>query len=571
MLDRPRDTSTIMFDNPIWILVWLTLGHALSGLVIDGLLNIYPSTLERRFDLESRSTGIVIGAYDLGSMLAVIPVSYFGVRFRGKFISAGLFVFAVGSALFALPHFASPAYEMATANETKSYCLNDVPCEDTEAIVENESKLWYLFLFGQILHGVGMTPPLTLAPPLLDEISTNGATFLAVYMVGNFVGVAAGYGAGGALLKIFTDFGSGHDESNPSWVGAWWIGFVFSAVSALLLSIILLLYPSNLTAKPKEQEDTKEEQLENKTKEEPIPFPRAMKKIFTNVPFMLCMGCSAMDSGALAGLSGFITKYVESQFYVSSDKAALLVGAIVIPSAALGVLAAGLISDRLKLCLPGAVKFYLLSQLVAIPISFLFLLHCPNINLCGGSEETECVAPVTECECSPYEFDPVCGGPGFKLTYFNPCYAGINQRTSNGRCETDCDVPIAGLVAAVFVFGLFTFAGLYPVVLTIIRCVEPKQIAPLGLGVETVLSRLFGTIPGPIIFGYVIDKSCSVWERLESCWGVEEDKYGQCLVYDNVTMGRYLLFTNFAFKIIAVIFMLAAFFIVRPKSQNYSL
>ena len=52
----------------------------LQGMVINGYVNVGISTIERRFGLHSAESGIIAGVYDLGSMLAVIPISYFGGR-----------------------------------------------------------------------------------------------------------------------------------------------------------------------------------------------------------------------------------------------------------------------------------------------------------------------------------------------------------------------------------------------------------------------------------------------------------------------------------------------------------
>ena len=49
-------------------------------MVINGIVNVGISSLERRFGLQSTQSGIIAGSYDVGSMLAVIPISYFGGR-----------------------------------------------------------------------------------------------------------------------------------------------------------------------------------------------------------------------------------------------------------------------------------------------------------------------------------------------------------------------------------------------------------------------------------------------------------------------------------------------------------
>ena len=55
--------------------------------------------------------------------------------------------------------------------------------------------------------------------------------------------------------------------------------------------------------------------------------------------------------------------------------------------------------------------------------------------------------------------------------------------------------------------------------------------------------RLIGSIPGPIIFGYIIDQSCV----LES---------GNCLAYDNRNMSIYMMGVTLAAKFLGLIFII---------------
>lgn len=52
-----------------------------QGMVINGFVNVVITSLEKRFGLQSTQTGFIAGCYDLGSLLTVIPISYFGGRF----------------------------------------------------------------------------------------------------------------------------------------------------------------------------------------------------------------------------------------------------------------------------------------------------------------------------------------------------------------------------------------------------------------------------------------------------------------------------------------------------------
>ena len=55
--------------------------------------------------------------------------------------------------------------------------------------------------------------------------------------------------------------------------------------------------------------------------------------------------------------------------------------------------------------------------------------------------------------------------------------------------------------------------------------------------------RLIGSIPGPIIFGFIIDRSCV----LES---------GNCLVYDNKNMSIYMMSVTLVAKCLGLIFII---------------
>ena len=53
--------------------------------MINGFVNAVISSLEQRFGLKSTETGVIAGSYDIGSMLSVIPITYFGGKFCSTF------------------------------------------------------------------------------------------------------------------------------------------------------------------------------------------------------------------------------------------------------------------------------------------------------------------------------------------------------------------------------------------------------------------------------------------------------------------------------------------------------
>lgn len=88
------------------------------GLIVNGLINVSISTIERRFGLRSRQMGLVASGYDLASFACLVPVTYYGGR-RGaskpRFIAIGLIVMGMGSLVFLLPNFLVGNYRATIA------------------------------------------------------------------------------------------------------------------------------------------------------------------------------------------------------------------------------------------------------------------------------------------------------------------------------------------------------------------------------------------------------------------------------------------------------------------------
>ena len=69
------------------------------------------------------------------------------------------------------------------------------------------------------------------------------------------------------------------------------------------------------------------------------------------------------------------------------------------------------------------------------------------------------------------------------------------------------------------------------------RAVAEEQRS-LALGVQSVLFRVLGTIPGPILFGVIFDSGCLYWQ--EDC-----GSRGNCWVYNNndISLRAYFMTT----------------------------
>ena len=65
------------------------------------------------------------------------------------------------------------------------------------------------------------------------------------------------------------------------------------------------------------------------------------------------------------------------------------------------------------------------------------------------------------------------------------------------------------------------------------RCVADEQ-RTLALGLQSLIFRAFGSIPGPIVFGVIFDSTCLFWQ-------FDCDRRGNCWVYDNVALSNRAL------------------------------
>lgn len=80
------------------------------------------------------------------------------------------------------------------------YCSNISP---------SLSNYLYVFLLGQLFHGIGASPLYTLGVTYLDENvkQTASGLYVGIYFAFSVLGPAIGYLLGGLLLKIYGDIG----------------------------------------------------------------------------------------------------------------------------------------------------------------------------------------------------------------------------------------------------------------------------------------------------------------------------------------------------------------------------
>ncbi|XP_048187395.1 solute carrier organic anion transporter family member 4C1 [Perognathus longimembris pacificus] len=584
-----------------------------QGIVVNGLVNISISTIEKRYEMKSSLTGLISSSYDIAFCVLSLFVSFFGERgHKPRWLAFASFMIGLGALVFSLPQFFSGKYKLGSIFEDT--CLttrNSTGCTSSSSSLSN---YLYVFILGQLLLGTGGTPLYTLGTAFIDDsVPTHKSSlYIGIGYSMSILGPAIGYVLGGQLLTMYIDIALGESagvtEDDPRWLGAWWIGFLIAWLFAWSLIIPFSCFPKHLPGTAKIQAGKTSQAHQNKSTvlhhtdenfgKSIKDFPAALKNLMRNTVFMCLVLSTSSEALVTTGFATFLPKFIENQFGLTSSFAATLGGAVLIPGAALGQILGGVLVSKFKMACKNTMKFALLTSTVALALTFVFIYaKCENGPFAGVSESYNgtgelgnLTAPCNaNCNCLRSYYYPLCGGDG--VQYFSPCFAGclnsgLNRKAKiyhncscigrqleiasieesfifeakAGKCATQCtNLPI--FLGIFFITVIFTFMAGTPITVSILRCVNHRQRS-LALGIQFMLLRLLGTIPGPIIFGVTIDSTCILWD-VNEC-----GTRGACWVYDNIRMAHMLVAISVTCKIVTIFFNGLAIFLYKPPPSG---
>uniref|UniRef100_A0A8C1S6L7 Solute carrier organic anion transporter family member n=1 Tax=Cyprinus carpio TaxID=7962 RepID=A0A8C1S6L7_CYPCA len=232
------------------------------------------SQIERRFEIPSSTVGIIDGSFEMGNLLVITVVSYFGAKFhRPKIIGAGVLLMGIGTLIMALPHFIMSRYMYDTAaahtNDPANFTMSSTFSSDTQNTVQQlvsgclkgeveSSPTWVIVLFGNILRGIGEAGIGPLGMSFIDDYARpgNSAFYIGCLHTFGVIGPIFGYSLGSLCASLYVDIGLVDQESvtitpqDSRWVGAWWLGYVVSGLLTLLAALPLWFLPRALPENP---------------------------------------------------------------------------------------------------------------------------------------------------------------------------------------------------------------------------------------------------------------------------------------------------------------------------------
>ncbi|XP_030335067.1 solute carrier organic anion transporter family member 1C1-like isoform X1 [Strigops habroptila] len=455
---------------------------ALSGSYLKSTI----TQVERRFDIPSSLVGVIDGSFEIGNLLIIILVSYFGAKLhRPRIIGAGCLIMSAGTFLIAMPQFFMGRYEYerfpSTINSTVSIspCLQDKSQTLLSALEKPQAKInagcekggssmWIYVLLGNLLRGIGETPIQPLGITYIDDytIEENAALYIGCLQTVAIIGPIFGFLLGSLCAKLYVDIGFVDLDSitithkDVQWVGAWWLGYLIAGVISILAGIPFWFLPKHLP-KPEGRKDssTSSEQSEFITEDnkdhqksyqqqvkiaEMEDFLPSLKNLFGNPVYILYLCASIMQFNSLIGMVTYKPKYIEQQYGQTSSKTNFVIGLINIPAVAFGIFSGGLIMKKFRINVLGAAKLSLGSSFFGyLLLLSLFAMGCENSDVAGLTVSYYGAKQMTDneqalysecnsgCACSKNDWDPICGENG--VTYISACLAGC--QASNGSGE----------------------------------------------------------------------------------------------------------------------------------------
>nr|XP_005893282.1 PREDICTED: solute carrier organic anion transporter family member 1C1 isoform X3 [Bos mutus] len=560
----------------------------------EGYLKSTITQIERRFDIPSSLVGIIDGSFEIGNLLVIAFVSYFGAKLhRPKIIGAGCLIMGVGTLLIAMPQFFMEHYKYERYSPVSNSTLSISPC-----LLDSNNSL-----------------PIPVAEKSQSKINNGCVQTVAI------IGPIFGFLLGSLCAKLYVDIGFVNLDhititpKDPQWVGAWWLGYLIAGSITLLAAVPFWCLPRTLP-RPRSREDSSSSSEKSKfimddhTDYQTPPGEKAkimemardflpsLKSLFGNPVYFLYLCASTVQFNSLFGMVTYKPKYIEQQYGQSASKANFVIGLINIPAVALGIFSGGIVMKKFRISIRGAAKLYLGSSgLGYLLFLSLFALGCENSDVAGLTISYQGTKPVSyheralfsdcnsRCKCSETKWEPICGENG--ITYASACLAGCQTTTGSGkttifnnctcvglaasksgnstgmvgRCQKDngcAKMFLYFLVIAVITSYTLSVGGI-PGYILLLRCIKP-QLKSFALGIYTLAVRVLAEIPSPIYFGVLIDTSCLKW-GFKRC-----GSKGSCRLYDSNAFRHIYLGLTMMLGIMSIFLSTAVLFTLK---KNY--
>ncbi|XP_022217786.2 solute carrier organic anion transporter family member 74D [Drosophila obscura] len=448
------------------------------------------TTIEKRFKIPSKNTGIISVGNDISQTLVSAVLAYYaGKGHRPRWIGFGLLTIVLFCVLTTTPHFLYGPGEDALALTSEFGAMPDENAT-MEAIEEQRSKTLcrlngggaecevgegnfapQLLLFvAQFISGIGGSLYYTLGVSYMDDNTKKSKTpaLLSLSYFLRMLGPAIGYALASFCLRLYIapQLHPVINNKDPRWLGAWWLGWLVMGGLLAFSGVFLSMFPKELpraVARRKVEENRRreKERLSLKNKEssekerltaeldqmspvEPKASFKDMLKTFRRLTTNKTYMCNTLSSiFYLVGYTPywiFTPKYIEVQYRQSAATSSMVTGTVALAFSAVGVLLSGFIISRYKPRARYMAAWNVICGFLTMAgiLTYAFI-GCPGnessviVNIHDSSLSGNATTCNSACSCDYVRYSPVCGENN--MTYISACHAGCKgqQVNSDGR------------------------------------------------------------------------------------------------------------------------------------------
>uniref|UniRef100_A0A8C8A928 Solute carrier organic anion transporter family member n=1 Tax=Otus sunia TaxID=257818 RepID=A0A8C8A928_9STRI len=452
------------------------LSKTLSGTIMKSSI----TQIERRFDVTSSTVGFIDGSFEIGNLLVIAFVSYFGAKLhRPKVIAVGCFTMALGSLLTAMPHFFM-GYITITPQDSRWV-----------------GAWWLGFLIGGVTNFLAAIPFCFLPKSLKKPEEANDKTSYGL-LENTRNKLTPAQSKPRKWSVILKDFYTSLKKvlSNRMY-------FTFLCCSLLQFNSFI----GFLTYKPKYME----QQYGQSTSKSNFligltTLPPVSIGIFLGGLIMKKYKMGIIGATKFAFIMSFLA-YVTTllHFFVGCENHVVAGMTVSYEGKPIPYHENAIFSE----CNSGCKC----ASTVWDPV-------------CGDNGLTYVSACLAGCTTSV--------GHGKNTVFHNcSCLAVSSSWTGNnsvtlGQCpkSEDCSMNFIYYTVIQVISGFCYALGGTPAYLIMFRCVQP-ELKSLAVGLYTLIMRVLAGIPAPVYFGALIDKTCLKWGST-SC-----GQQGACRLYDS--------------------------------------
>ncbi|XP_043470258.1 solute carrier organic anion transporter family member 74D [Leptopilina heterotoma] len=439
------------------------------------------TTIEKRFKIPSKTTGIITVGNDISQLFVTVVLSYYaGKGHRPRWIAFGILSVVLFCCLTMLPHFLygpgkdalmlTEEYGVARENLTDNIRLlmkeKKFLCQDKERDADcteedgNFTPQIILFI-AQAISGVGGSLYYTLGVSYMDDNIQKSKTpaLISFSFFIRMLGPAIGYGLASFSLGFYISptLTPTITTQDPRWLGAWWLGWIILAILLSLFASIVALFPKSLPraaarrALASQKNKSSSSLKDNEESELPsfTDMIETFKRLWKNKSYMCNNFASVFYCMGYMPYWIFMPKYIETQYNQSASVSSLITGTVGLVFSAFGILLSGLMitiyKPRARYLAAWNVMIGVISVMGMI---FYAFLGCPANDTRVARQSNGSLKPTLacneDCNCDYVTFNPVCTTAG--NTFISACHAGCTsvKLDENGtKFYTNCSCAMS--------------------------------------------------------------------------------------------------------------------------------